>query len=336
MDVHKNKLIHVRTPTYKRPKELERCLESIRSQDWQEWVCDVYDDDPAAGGRAVCEKISDPRIRYTHNRPQNFASKNIDACFTKENPHNADYFCVLEDDNFLLPGFFSENVDLLTKHNINIVLRNQLIEKSSGSEKASLSKNGVLDELFVEGLYDSEQFRMSLLFGIGVSNGGVFWTKDALSELEIKFPCSATLQEYLRTFSIVEPIYVAMTSLAVWAENAENTTRNAELRSSYMARELNLKRWVQRLRVEIWQRTSKAQRQNALNTPLFVPTKESRAKSLVKALILRPTYFIAGGRGSIEMILRGIMIRLFGKPYPEMDAFLKSRDATAGRSSPRR
>ena len=53
---------------------------------------------------------------------------------------------------------------------------------------------GVLDGLFGEATYAPEQFRMSLLVGIGVSNGGLFWSRHANSRLEIGFPCTATMQ----------------------------------------------------------------------------------------------------------------------------------------------
>ena len=42
---------------------LKRALESMIAQTWENWVCDVYDDDPAASGRAVCEALGDPRIQ---------------------------------------------------------------------------------------------------------------------------------------------------------------------------------------------------------------------------------------------------------------------------------
>lgn len=89
--------VHVRTPTYRRPALLERCLRSLMAQTWTDWVCDVFDDDPDQAGRTVCERLGDPRIRYVPNRPQRFASRNIDSGFSALNPHNAEYFFVLED-----------------------------------------------------------------------------------------------------------------------------------------------------------------------------------------------------------------------------------------------
>lgn len=318
-------LVHVRTPTYKRPAALKRALGSMIAQDWQNWICDVYDDDPARSGEAACAELGDPRIRYNHNSPQRFASKNIDHCFSAVNPHEADYFCVVEDDNYILPGFFDDNIRLCREQKINVVLRNQLFEHASGTDKAQLSQGGVLDHLFVDGLYSPEDFKLSLLIGIGVSNGGLFWSRDTKCQLEIGYSCTATLQEYMRTFSICEPVYVAMTPLAVWAENAEQTTRNDELKSSYTRRELDLKRAVQALQRVAWKRTPQARKQQFLTNPLFAADTASRSKGLAKALIFSGESAGLQPVESMRLRARGLAIRVLGRLTPDFDSFVRSR-----------
>jgi hypothetical protein len=322
-------LIQIRTPTYRRPEALRRALQSVRDQNWDHWVVDVFDDDPDCTGRRICADFGDPRIRYHANSPQRFASRNIDACFSARNPNDADYFCVLEDDNFLLPGFFKENVRLCREHNVEIVLRNQLIEHQSATPTAHLSKTGVLDQLFTEGLYAPEVFRLSLLIGIGVSNGGLFWSRMASSKLEIGFACTATVQEYLRTFSVNELIYVALTPLAVWAENADQTTRNAELRASYLRRELDLKRQIQALQRLVWWNSSPTARAAFFDDARFVPPAPSRAKSLAKALISCRVEGL-GAKVLLEMLARGAAIRALGRLSPQFQPFVESRKAAVG------
>lgn len=320
-------LVQIRTPTYKRPAALKRALESMIAQTWDNWVCDVYDDDPAASGRDVCEALGDPRIHYTHNVPQRFASRNIDGCFTADNPRGADYFCVVEDDNFILPTFCAENIALCRAQGVEIVLRNQVVEHASGTERAHLSEGGVLDELFVEGLYDAADFRLSLLIGIGVSNGGLFWSRHARSQLEIQYGCTATLQEYLRTFAIAEPVYVAMTPLAVWAENAEQTTRNAELKASYMRRELDLKRSIQALQRQVWHEATPAQRAGFMTNPRFAASPKGRALGMAKALLAQPIGDYLPSQDAWRLRGRGLAIRLLGRVTPEFNTFVRERGA---------
>lgn len=324
MTEENRELVHVRTPTYKRPAMLRRCLQSLIDQTWSHWICDVYDDDPDASGRAICSSFNDPRIRYTHNIPQNFASKNIDSCFTARNPENAEFFFVLEDDNYVFPDFIRENIEICRSQNVNIVLRNQLIELASGTERASLSERGVLDYLLQEGIYPPERFRLSLITGIGVSNDGLFWSRHATSRLEIGVKCTATAQEYLRTYAINEPIYVAMQSLAVWAENAEQTTRNAELTSSYLRRELDLKRSIQILQRLAWRSAGGRERSNYMTSSSFASTRVERERALIKGLLLVSWRSkVLSLPTKLRVFSRGMMIRLLGRPYPELKDFLK-------------
>jgi hypothetical protein len=329
MSQHEPALVHIRTPTYKRPQALRRALQSMIDQSWPHWICDVYDDDPAGAGQAVCVELADPRVRYHHNMPQLFASKNIDHCFTADNPHGADYFCVVEDDNFLMPTFLAENIALCREHKVEIVLRNQVIEHASGTDRAALSKTGVLDDTYVEGLYQGSEIRLSLLAGIGVSNGGVFWSRNTRSMLEIQYPCTATLQEYLRTYSIHEPVYVAMKPLAVWAENAENTTRNAELKAGYLRRELDLKRAVQALRRRVWAEASEEERRDFMTSRRFTTPVEVRATNVAKALISQQLGSTVPSLQAWRLRWRGVLIRLLGRVTPDFHRFVRSRNQPA-------
>ncbi|SEQ41979.1 Glycosyl transferase family 2 [Devosia sp. YR412] len=319
-------LVHFRTPTYKRPEQLRRALDSMIAQTSPAWVCDVYDDDPSEAGGFVVAELNDPRIRYTPNKPQLFASRNIDHCFSADNPHGAEYFCVVEDDNFILPTFVADNIALMRREGVEIVLRNQLVEYASGTAAASVGTVGVLDDLFTDGLYQAEEFRLALLAGIGVSNGGLFWSVRARSPLEIQYGCTATLQEYLRTYSIAEPVYVAMEPLAVWAENAEQTTRNAELDASYLRRELDLKRAVQALRQKVWSETSIGQRAAFMTNPRFAAPVSVRATNVAKALIGEKLAGHVSPLEALRLRSRGMLIRALGRLTPEFDLFVASRD----------
>lgn len=314
--------VQVRTPTFRRPVALKRCLESLTAQSWTDWICDVFDDDPDESGRAVCAALNDPRIRYTVNRPRKFASANIDQCFSAANPHDADYFCVVEDDNYLLPRFMERNIDLCRTRKVALILRNQFVELASGTPQARLSEGGVLDGQVVEGLYEADLFRLVLLTGIGVSNGGLFWTRDMKSALEIG-PCTATSQEYMRTFAVDEPILVAMEPLAVWAENGEQTTRDVGNKASYLRRELDLKHRTQRLQRQAWRLAGAERHRDYLSLTAFPASRIDRAKGLTKALLAGPRALsVLPFKAAVNLSLRGLAIRLLGRSDAAFDAFM--------------
>lgn len=327
-------LVEVRTPTYRRGDALACCLRSLQAQTWSNWTCTVYDDDPGGSAEKICAALGDSRIRYHHNIPQHYASRNIDQCFSSRNPQNADYFCVVEDDNSILPTFFEDNIRIIRENAVEVVLRNQLIEHASGTPQARLSEGGILDGLFREGIYTPEKFRLSLLVGIGVSNGGLFWTRNSRSLLEIgRFHTTATLQEYMRTFSICEPIYVAMQPLAVWAENAEQTTRNAELKSGYYRRELDLKKSIRALQHAAWKQAAPEDRKSFMTDEAFGVSGEHRAGGMAKAFPWHRYGSRLPIRKRLELTARGLLIGLAGRPTPDMDAFIASRlGATAAAS----
>ena len=274
---------------------------------------------------SVVLAASDPRITHIQNTKQKFASCNIDQCFTRDNPHCADYFCVVEDDNYILPTFIDDNIRACETEGVEIVFRNQLIEFASGTDRAYLSDFGILDKKLAEGRFYPENFRLSLLADIGVSNGGLFWSRNAQTDLEIGFDCSATLQEYLRTFSIAEPIYVAMEPLAVWAENGERTTRDLGLGAGYLRRELNLKRSIALLQKAAWRRGKREDKSNFLENTLFAYSKEARARGLVKSHIRLNVGTALPFREKIWLFYRGALIRILGRPEAGVKPFILER-----------
>lgn len=318
-------LVHIRTPTYKRDVALARCLASLQEQTWSNWVCDVYDDDPDGSARSVCENMQDERIFYTQNTPQKFASRNIDACFSTQNPHQADYFAVVEDDNFLLPTFMEENINICVRECINLVLRNQLIEFATATPEAALSFYGILDSSLVEKCYLPDEFHLSLISGIGVSNGGLFWSRDLKNSLEIGYNCTATLQEYMRTFSIAEPIYVAMEPLAVWAENGSDTTRDIGSTGSYLRTELDAKRSIQTLQRQAWKKANAELKTGYLQSEAFAFSRTKRAAGLLKSLNDLSALSDLPLHQAIELIIRGALIRLAGRTTTEFQDFVASR-----------
>jgi len=320
-----NPLVHVRTTAYRRPDALRRALEGLRAQTVSDWVCDVHDDDPDRSGKAVVEALGDPRIRYTANSPRRFASRNLDRCFSRFNPHGAEYFCVLEDDNQVLPRFFEENIRICETRGVEIVLRNQFVEHDAGTAQARLGRSGLLDAKFVEGLYPAETFRLSVLADMGVSNGGLFWSRRAASDLEIGMECSATLQEYLRTVAISEPVWVAMEPLAVWAENGADTGRDLGETAGWFLRELKLKRSVQHLQRHVWATASDEARAAFLEGSAFRYPEAMRATGLVKSLCRIDGRGALGPREMARLALRGAAIHLLGRPMSGLDQFLAAR-----------
>jgi glycosyltransferase involved in cell wall biosynthesis len=318
-------LVAVRTPTYKRPDMLRRALQALQAQTHAHWVCDVYDDDPDGAGEAVVSALNDPRIAWHRNQPQRFASKNIDQCFSRNNPRDADWFFVLEDDNLVLPRFMEANIATAREHGVELVFRNQLVEFAAGTPEARFSTDGVLDNAFREMTYEGAQFRLSCIAGIGVSNGGLFWSRNAMSDLEVHGPCSATFQEYLRTFLIADRIHVAMEPLGVWAENGAGTTRDVGGPKGGVTTRMQLAKSIQLLRIAAWELAGDTFRDSFETTADFRYPREKRVEGLSRALL--PVRDLAGVslKQHLGWSARALLSRAFGDVEPALAAVIASQ-----------
>ena len=316
-------LVHFRTPTYRRREMLTRTLRSLQAQTVSDWVCDVYDNDPDHSAREVVEALGDPRIRWSPNLVPLPPSANIDRCYTRNNPHDAEWFCSVEDDDFILPTFVEQNIAAAEASGARIVMRNQLVELDSGTAEARISDYGVLDNRFQEGLIAPASVRLALLADLGISNGGLFWSRHATSDLELKFSCSPVLQEYLRTLTIAEPIYVAMTPLAVWAKKGAQTNRYIGEHAGYLRRELDLKRSLQRVRREVWRHATPEERRAYIDAKDHPEDSRNRAEQLVKALLKHRMPGLSL-KDTAALTARGLLVRLVGRTTAEFDAFLST------------
>jgi glycosyltransferase involved in cell wall biosynthesis len=315
----------VRMPTYRRPELLARALNSLRAQTITNWRCIVYDDSPDELSKGVCEAFQDERIVHVFNAPRKFAAANIDQCFARSD--EADYFFVLEDDNFVLPSFIEDNIATLRERGVSIVLRNQYIAPVDINIDALGACPTILHSRFQECVYAADEFVCSGMFSMGVSNGGLFWTRGARTDLEIRAPqCSAVLHEHLRTILIRDPVYVALKPLAIWSDNGEDTTRHSGGDLAFVRRELNLKQSFNVMRRRIARALQQRGRYDLVQSDIYLTSMHQRQLDIAKALLPWP------GRGGlslaqrVNMTARGITLSLLGRPASDLPDVLDRLD----------
>jgi hypothetical protein len=216
-------LCEVRVPTYRRPALLDRALRSLLDQTWTEWVALVLDDSLHEEGRAVVESLGDSRITYRRNRNQLGAAGNLDQAFTTGPMVGGRFACIVEDDNWLLPTFIEQNVATLEASGCHLMLRNQLVWEASaptspgGVPTGSLTQRTTRGDWFEDRVYSPEEIRAGLLAAERISNGGIFWSTDATTDLTVGPVDDAGLQEYCRTMQIAQPMVFAHEPLGIWS-----------------------------------------------------------------------------------------------------------------------
>src|SRR4051812_5914742 len=95
----------VRVLTYKRPIMLYRALMSLVAQSHPHWKAFVFDDSLAGEGESVVRRLGDSRIVYCRNASNLGMAANTDQAFQPTPIEDADFGCILEDDNWLFPNF---------------------------------------------------------------------------------------------------------------------------------------------------------------------------------------------------------------------------------------
>ena len=212
-------LCEVRIPTYKRPDLLKRSLSSLVKQTYENWQAIILDDSPEQEAKDVVIEFNDDRIIYKPNQKNLGRSKNINYAFLSKSYINGSYACVLEDDNYLLPGFIAENIQSIENNMVGIVLRNQEIrvEKYKLSISTGETTRG---QWFEKGIYTPLQIYARLFFCEGISNGGLFWHTDRIkSNLQVSSQVENSWhQELFRTLQIKEKIYFEPKPLCVFTE----------------------------------------------------------------------------------------------------------------------
>lgn len=93
---------------------LPRAIESLRSQTFKDWICEVHNDDPSDRfpGELV-NKIADPRIRIV-NHPVNLGGAATMNAFYA--PVQEEFVSILEDDNWWEPEFLEEMLKAASMH----------------------------------------------------------------------------------------------------------------------------------------------------------------------------------------------------------------------------
>lgn len=98
--------VKVFVPTYRRPTMLRRALESLRAQTFQDWTCEVHNDDPGDDSPArVIHELGDKRIQLVQHETNLGGTATFNLFF---HDCSVSFYAVLEDDNWWEPKFLEE------------------------------------------------------------------------------------------------------------------------------------------------------------------------------------------------------------------------------------
>jgi glycosyltransferase involved in cell wall biosynthesis len=230
------KCCEIRIPTYNRPELLLRAIKSLQAQDYPNWKAIIFDDSRNEISKNLIYSLNDHRLIYRLNQPKKGAAENINQCFITSSYLNCDYVFVLEDDNYLFPTFISQNIKELDDSKTNILLRNQKIDIYTNLDNIEKTNHTTRGGWFKNRIYSPFELHTFLFFFEGISNGGLFWNSNAISDFVVNETSDVGLQENFRTLHIQEPVYFANEPLAVFTSMDKSLTARASNKDRFYSR----------------------------------------------------------------------------------------------------
>lgn len=216
----------VRIPAYERPELLFRALGSLVAQSYPGWIATVFDDSRSNAVEKVVSKFGDWRVSYVRNSERKGAAANIDDCFDPEAWASGSYGCLLEDDNYWMPGFLEKVASEVAKSSSEVFLVNQRVHlQGVGLKESTETTRG---RWFNNGMVSPLKLRATLLLMEGLSNGGLVWKLGGTVDLRVGSLVKETaLHEACRSLLVESPFQFIEEPLAVWTEMPLSQTARA-------------------------------------------------------------------------------------------------------------
>ncbi len=175
-------VVRVYLLTYRRNHLLPRALASLRQQSFQDWVCELHNDDPQDPYPAtLVSETADARIRYVRHEENLGPNRTFNLVFQ---PCPERYVCLLEDDNWWEPTFLEKLVGLLDANpGVDVAWANMKIWRENPDRSWTQTGNTIWPALDFNGptLFPWPHFRH--LDSLVHSNGSALIRNRALADL---------------------------------------------------------------------------------------------------------------------------------------------------------
>lgn len=220
-----NKLLSVIVPVYNVANYLERCVESISSQDYQPIEIILVDDGSTDGSSNLCDRLSDvyPSIKVIHKKNGGLSdarNAGIDVCM-------GEYVSFIDSDDWIDPGMYSNMISKIISTDSDICICRRQRAKSKNEkvlEQYRMYPNKCILNT-KEGLIGLLSFK-----GYDMSVCDKVFKRSVLGE--IRFPYGKTCEDSFTTyklFSSAKKIYYLDTPYYNYFYREGSITRNSNV-----------------------------------------------------------------------------------------------------------
>ena len=210
--------------TYKRNHLLRRAIQSLVSQSFEDWICEVHNDCPEDAFPAVyLESLNDPRF-FLKNHEQNLgatASFNLAFSGCEE-----EYVSILEDDNWWENDFLKEMIFIMDNNPlIKIAWSNMYIWNEGANRQWINTRKTIWPVNENQSLFYWPDIRQAM--GALHSNGAMMYRGKFAKNYIIPDSCDFGIMEGVRERSFKFPIYLESKPLANFSQT-QQTNRSED------------------------------------------------------------------------------------------------------------
>lgn len=176
-------LVTIMIPTYNQEKYISNAIDSALSQSYENLEVIVCDDNSMDNTHKILKKYNDKRVKIFKNknnlgRVKNYRHLLYDLA-------SGEYVINLDGDDYFLDNqYIQKCVDLIKKHNLDLVFSNQIISYSSFDKKTDMNLDEVIDGNWLFLNYGKNSLHiphMSALYNRKRALSLNFYSKDIIS-----------------------------------------------------------------------------------------------------------------------------------------------------------
>jgi glycosyltransferase involved in cell wall biosynthesis len=233
-------LITTIIPTYRRPKLLERAVRSVLQQTYPHFLVCVYDNASGDETSAVVAKIAkeDSRVKY-HCHPHNIGGiQNFNYGMQQI---KTPYFSLLADDNVLLPQFFEEALEALSRYPEAILFAGQTIFVNEKEQRMG----GSLDH-WKPGLVFPPNGLLQV-WEKCLTWEGVLFSTEAIRSVGLLDPAvgGSADQDFMMRLARKHSMYISKRPCAFFLCHNNSWSINRDLREHITSNKKILQRWLE-------------------------------------------------------------------------------------------
>jgi glycosyltransferase involved in cell wall biosynthesis len=202
--------------TYRRPTLLPRALQSLINQTFQDWICELHNDDPTdLTPQALVQSVNDSRILLVNHETNLGPTQTLNLVFQKV---DEPFVSLLEDDNWWEPTFLETMLSAMEQHpNVDVAWSNMQMWQEHEDESWTDLARTTFPFPVQESLKLFNWFHPYQILGSLHSHGAMLVRTTNIENYQVPLSIPVSIIEHTRERAYTYPILFVNQTLANFA-----------------------------------------------------------------------------------------------------------------------